>query len=117
MNIFKGLYMGAAFACGAAADICTVTEKVLEVGHYTAKGLRNTADGLDYVTDVGQEACRNGKIICESKMVNLQENAKNCAPTTKEEFIKLEQVLTQKASDEDRKLMDSIREQDIVTSN
>ena len=86
MNLFKGLYMGAAIACGVAAEVCGVTDKVLEGGHYVAEGLRKTADGIDYVTDVCQDYARAGEAACNHSKESWMEIKENAADSTKEEF-------------------------------
>lgn len=75
MDVMKSALCGAAFVMGMGAELFGCTEKVLEVGHYTADGLRKTADGLDWVTDKAQEGCRAGQVHCRNRQTVLKTRA------------------------------------------
>lgn len=75
MDVMKSALCGAAFLAGMGAELFGCTEKVLEVGHYTADGLRKTADGIDWITDRAQEGCRAGENHCRSRQVALKTRA------------------------------------------
>lgn len=75
MDVMKSALCGAAFVMGMGAELFGCTEKVLEVGHYTADGLRKTADGLDWVTDKAQEGCRAGQVHCRNRQAVLKTRA------------------------------------------
>lgn len=75
MDVMKSALCGAAFLAGMGTELFGCTEKVLEVGHYTADGLRKTADGIDWITDRAQEGCRAGEIHCRSRQVALKTRA------------------------------------------
>lgn len=66
---------GAAFAAGVGAFLFGGTEKVLELGHYTATGLRKAADGIDYVTDAGQDFCHKRKENCAARKQEFLDRA------------------------------------------
>lgn len=75
MDVMKSALCGAAFLAGMGAELFGCTEKVLEVGHYTADGLRKTADGIDWVTDKAQEGCRAGQVHCRNRQAVLKTRA------------------------------------------
>lgn len=75
MDVMKSALCGAAFVMGMGAELFGCTEKVLEVGHYTADGLRKTADGIDWVTDKAQEGCRAGQVHCRNRQAVLKTRA------------------------------------------
>lgn len=75
MDAMKSALCGAAFLAGMGAELFGCTEKVLEVGHYTADGLRKTADGIDWVTDKAQAGCRAGETRCRNRQVALKTRA------------------------------------------
>ncbi len=64
MEVQASVLQGAAFMAGLGAEFFGATETVIGGGHYVADGLRKVADGVDWVTEQGQEFCRNRKVSC-----------------------------------------------------
>ena len=85
MDATKSVLNGAAFLCGIGVELFGATDKVLEVGHYTANGLRKAADAVDWVTDKAQTGCRAGQQHFRDRQEVL--NAQRTAYAANEEFM------------------------------
>lgn len=81
---------GAAFAAGVGAYIFGGAETVMELGHYSATGLRKTADAIDWVTDAGQDFCRGRKDDCRQKKQELLERAAMTEAESREALAEME---------------------------
>lgn len=101
MDVQESVLKGAAFMAGVGAEFFGATETVIGGGHYVADGLRKAADCVDWVTDQGQEFCRNRKESCENRQKELMGKleAMSKAQFTKEELKDMEKMAEQMMAD------------------
>ena len=101
MDMQVSVMKGAAFMAGMGAELFGATETVIGGGHYVADGLRKVADGIDWVTDQGQEFCHDRKIGCAKRKSDVLAEIKSMVNTevSEDEMAKMQKMAEEMISE------------------